>query len=70
MVNTVKDAKDVKKALETIEIGDIMNVVNVVNVWSNGNKIRRFIGQGDGSTWHNPRDGYKKMVAVLVEIDE
>ena len=66
----MKDAKDVKQALETIEISDIMNVENVVNVWSNGNKIRRYTGQGENSSWHNPKDGYRKMVAILVEVDK
>lgn len=65
----MKDAKDIKQALETIEISDIMDVANVVNVWSNGNKIRRYVGQGEDSSWHNPKDGYRKMVAILVEVD-
>lgn len=65
----MKDANDVKQAIETIELCDIMDVSNVVNVWSNGSKIRRYTGQGKASTWHNPKDGYRKMVAILVEID-
>ena len=42
-------------------------VVSVVNVWSNGNKIRRWAGQGEDSEWHSPGKGYRKMTAILVE---
>lgn len=42
-------------------------VVSVVNVWSNGKKIRRWAGQGEGSEWHSPEKGYRKMTAILVE---
>ncbi|MCY7948032.1 hypothetical protein P8891_06185 [Bacillus atrophaeus] len=66
----MKNAKDVKDALKASEISNIMNVANVVNVWSNGSKIGRYAGQGEGSSWHNPNDGYRKMVAILVEVDE
>jgi len=44
------------------------SVVNTVNVWSNGRKIRRYSGQDEQSVWHNPKDGYRKMVAILVEV--
>ena len=47
-----------------------LNVVSVLNVWSNGKKIRRYVGQGKDSLWHNPRDGYRKMVAILVEEEK
>ncbi|MGC4375781.1 hypothetical protein WD019_02400 [Fictibacillus sp. Mic-4] len=47
-----------------------LDVINVVNVWSNGKKIRRFAGQDDKSTWHNPKDGYRRMVAVLIDVKE
>lgn len=46
------------------------DVVNVVTAWSNGNKIRRFQGQDENSAWHNPRNGYRKMYAVLIEVEE
>jgi hypothetical protein len=47
-----------------------LDVVSFVNVWSNGKKIRKWVGQDDRCTWHNPRDGYRRMVAVLVEIEK
>lgn len=62
--------KKVKDTIETLEVSDHLDIVNYVSVWSNGSKIRRFTGQGEGSAWHNPKDGYRKMVAILVEIDE
>jgi hypothetical protein len=62
--------KKVKDTFEALEVGDHLEIVNYVSVWSNGNKIRRFTGQGEGSSWHNPKDGYRKMVAILVELDE
>lgn len=65
----MKDAKDVKDKLDSIEFSDSVNVVNVVNVWSNGNKIRRYVSQ-DKNNDYSPENGYKKMVAILVEIDE
>lgn len=46
------------------------NVANVVSAWSNGSKIRRYSGQDGESIWHNPKDGYRKMYAVLIEIEE
>ncbi|MDF1511166.1 hypothetical protein PZE06_23835 [Robertmurraya sp. DFI.2.37] len=49
---------------------DGYEVANVVSVWSNGSKIRRYSGQGEGSVWHNPKDGYRKMYAVLIEDKE
>jgi hypothetical protein len=64
------DLKKVKDTLEAHEVNDHLDIVNYVSVWSNGSKIRRFTGQGEGSSWHNPKDGYRKMVAVLVEVDE
>ena len=45
-------------------------VVRVINVWSNGNKIRRYSGQDESSVWHNPKDGYRKMMAVLIETKD
>ena len=65
----MQDIRDVKDTLDAIKINDIMDIVSVVNVWSNGNKIRRYTGQGEDSEWHKPKDGYRKMVAILVEID-
>lgn len=49
---------------------DVRGVTAVVNVWSNGKKIRRWTGQGDQNIWHNPKDGYRRMVAILVEVDD
>lgn len=62
--------KRVKDTVETIELGDHLDIVAYLNVWSNGNKVRRYTGQGEGNSWHNPKDGYRKMVAILVEIEE
>lgn len=45
-------------------------VVTVRNVWSNGKKIRNYSGQGEQSVWHNPSNGYRKMIAVLIEIND
>jgi len=49
---------------------DGYEIVRVINVWSNGNKIRRYAGQGESSVWHNPKDGFRKMIAVLIEAGE
>jgi hypothetical protein len=46
------------------------DVVNVINAWSNGSKIRKYVGQDSESVWHNPKDGYRKMYAVLIEVEE
>jgi hypothetical protein len=61
-------ARNCEEPLESLKY--VRGVANVVNVWSNGKKIRRWAGQGKNSTWHNPRDGYRKMIAILVEVDE
>ena len=47
-------------------------VANVVNVWSNGKKIRRYQGQDkSGYTVSTSADkGYRKMVAILIEVPE
>jgi hypothetical protein len=55
--------ENIKKAIE--EAG--YKVVNVLNVWSNGKVVRRYVGQNEKSVWHNPRDGYRKMLAILIE---
>lgn len=60
--------KDTRESIEdAIEMDTNYRVVNVTNVWSNGKKIRRYQGQGENTKWHNPDDGYRKMVAILVE---
>jgi hypothetical protein len=46
------------------------DVVNVINAWSNGNTIRRYSGQDENSVWRNPSKGYRKMYAVLIEVEE
>lgn len=60
----------VKDAANNLILDENMRVVRCVNIWSDGNKIRRFSGQNAKSTWHKPEDGYKKMIAVLIEVDE
>jgi len=59
----------VRDIVEDLNINEHLDIANYVSVWSNGSKIRRYSGQGEGSEWHNPKDGYRKMIAILVEID-
>lgn len=47
-------------------IDQMLNIVNVVSVWSNGTTIRRYAGQDKG----NVKTGYRKMVAILVEVKD
>lgn len=47
-------------------IDQMLNIVNVVSVWSNGTTIRRYAGQDKNSV----KAGYRKMVAILVEVKE
>lgn len=45
-------------------------VVNVIDAWSNGSVIRRYQGQ-DRSRYNystSTVNGYKRMVAILIEI--
>lgn len=56
-----------RKEVEKLVSGLGVDVVSVVSVWSNGSKIRRYSGQDEHSVWHNPKDGYRKMYAVLIE---
>lgn len=64
------DIKVVKEIIEEQELENVFQINGVVNVWSDGNKIRKWAGQSDASQWHNPKDGYRRMVAILVEVDE
>jgi len=52
-----------------IDLETEYNVINTLNVWSNGVKIRRYQGQGEGNN-NSPEKGFRKMVAVLIEADE
>ncbi|QPK89852.1 hypothetical protein IEN91_05285 [Bacillus velezensis] len=52
------------------DTGSKLDVINTFTVWSNGTKIRRYQGQDKNSTQHHPDKGFKKMIAILVEIDE
>lgn len=61
---------NIKKTVEDLGLNEKVKVVNYLNVWSNGNKVRRYVGQGKGSEWHSPEKGYKRMVAILVDIDD
>lgn len=47
-------------------IDQMLNIVNVVSVWSNGTTIRRYAGQDKTSS----KTGYRKMVAILVEVKD
>ncbi|WP_151035741.1 hypothetical protein [Bacillus wiedmannii] len=47
-------------------IDQMLNIVNVVSVWSNGTTIRRYAGQDKNSS----KTGYRKMVAILVEVKD
>jgi hypothetical protein len=62
----MNEKAEIKAKLES----EGFHVVNVVSAWSNGNKIRRYSGQDSKSVWHNPKDGYRKMYAVLIEVEE
>ena len=64
-MNMSEDQKEDIKDL--LEINTGLDVVKVINVWSNGRAIRRYQGQNEGSVKHNPKNGYRKMVAILVE---
>ncbi|AYA77389.1 hypothetical protein DOE78_19105 [Bacillus sp. Y1] len=59
------DAKELKRKLTS----EGYEVVNVINAWSNGKVVRRYTGQDENSVWHNPKDGYRKMFAVLIEVE-
>lgn len=63
------DAEMTAKELKARLSSEGYNVVNVVSAWSNGTKIRRYSGQDTESVWHNPKDGYRKMYAVLIEVE-
>ena len=59
-----------KDVLKTKLESEGYNVVSVINAWSNGHKIRRYCGQDKDSVKHNPKDGYRKMYAILIEVEE
>lgn len=60
----------VRDTVETIELNGQLDIVSYLNVWSNGKVVRRYTGQGESSKWRNPSDGYRKIVAILVEVEE
>lgn len=62
-----KDEKD--ELRETIEAVTSKKVAGVVDVWSNGKSSRRYIGQDITNTGKSPKDGFKRMVAVYIEVD-
>lgn len=43
--------------------------VTIIDVWSNGRKVRRYCGQDESSTWHPPSKGYRKMRAILIDVE-
>ncbi|HDR8453928.1 TPA: hypothetical protein QC364_000718 [Bacillus cereus] len=60
------NAKIVKDKIGEEGIDQMLNIANVVSVWSNGTTIRRYAGQDKS----NDRQGYRKMVAILVEMKD
>lgn len=64
------NVKRVKDTVETGELGEHLDIVSYIHVWSNGKVIRRFQGQDKENRWRNPKDGYRKMVAILVEVQD
>ncbi|QVW29035.1 phosphate starvation protein [Bacillus phage SWEP1] len=65
----IHNKDDVKAVIEELEVSDHMDIVKYIDVWSNGVSIRRYQGQGKGNN-RSPENGYKKMVAILVEVEE
>lgn len=65
----IHNKNDVKAVIEELEVSDHMDIVKYIDVWSNGVSIRRYQGQGKGNN-RSPENGYKKMVAILVEVEE
>lgn len=57
----------VMEIVDEMELGDFLIINGVHNVWSNGTMIRRYQGQGEHSN-KNPSIGFRKMVAILVEV--
>lgn len=43
--------------------------VRIINVWSNGRKVRQYRGQDESSSWHPPSEGFRKMRAILIDIE-
>ncbi|AMW62165.1 hypothetical protein PHRODO_124 [Bacillus phage Phrodo] len=67
----IHNKDDVKAVIEELEVSDHMDIVGFVNIWSNGVKIRRYQGQDKLNYGETSKDkGYKKMVAILVEVEE
>ena len=69
MAKKQTDVSKVKDILADLNVDEHLDIVNCVSVWSTGNIIRRYTGQGEGNN-RSPKDGYKKMVAILVELPE
>ncbi|QEG04298.1 hypothetical protein [Bacillus phage BC-T25] len=63
------DVQKVKDILANLNVDEHLDIVNCVSVWSTGTLIRRYTGQGSGNN-RSPEKGYKKMVAILVELPE
>lgn len=64
------NVKRVKDTVETGELGEHLGIVSYIHVWSNRKGIRRFQGQDKENRRRNPKDGYRKMVAILVEVED
>jgi uncharacterized protein YukE len=66
------DKKEKGKIKEQVEaLG--FEVAGVQAVWSNGKASRKYVGQDDMNGWnqrYQKEKGYRKMVAVYIEVDE
>lgn len=63
------DVRKVKDILADLNVDEHLKIVNCFSAWSDGSIARRYTGQGAGSN-RSPKKGYKKMVAILVELPE
>ncbi|QOV08337.1 hypothetical protein Kirov_138 [Bacillus phage Kirov] len=64
------DVKFVQGVIGEEGIDQMLNIVNVVSVWSDGKTMRRYVGQNEKSTTHKASEGYRKMVAIIVEVKD
>lgn len=63
----MSEKEEVIAIMDDIELSNYFEINGVISVWSNGNVIRRYQGQGAHSS-KSPDEGFRKMVAILVEV--